>query len=265
MRKFTLLFAALIVAGIAAIPAFAATTTSSVEGKITPTKGGTAAKPAGHTIFTQVRTTNSDGSQPPPVRTTILTYPKQFTFNGAALSKLKLTCSKATLDPPGPGPTACPKGSQVGTGSSDALIGGDPTKPPTAVNNIKVTAFNGPGGNKLELYVGAPLQKTIEGVQSGGKGKPKTLTFIVPKEAINPAGSVISSITRFGATIKGQPVKVGGKTVNYVETTGCPANKVLPLKATFIYATKSDTPNLPDYLVSPTPKANATFSIKCTP
>src|SRR5215207_6680638 len=237
MRKFTLLFAALIVAGVAAIPAFAATTASTVK------------KPAGTSLFTQVTTTNDDGTQPPPARTTILTYGKEFEFYGENFPK----CSKALLD--AQGPTACAKGSQVGTGSSDALLGAAPIK------NIKVTAFNG-GKRKIELYVGAPLQKTIEGVQKGGKGKPKTLTFSVPKEAINPVGNTFSSITRFGATIKATG-KVSGKTVNFVESTGCPKGG-MPLSAKFVYATRADFPALPDSLVSGVASGNATSKIKCT-
>jgi len=255
MRKFTLLFAALIVAGVAAIPAFAATTTSTVTGTIKPSKTGTVKKPVGTSLFTQVATTNDDGTQPPPVRTTILTYSKEFEFYGENFP----TCSKALLD--AQGPTACPKGSQVGTGSSDALLGAAPIK------NIKVTAFNG-GGNsksgsgKIELYVGAPLQKTIEGVEKGKPGKPKTLTFSVPKEAINPVGNTYSSITRFGATIVAKGKK-SGKNVNYVETTGCPKGGS-PLSATFIFATKSEFPTMPDSLVSPIAQTKAAYKVKCT-
>jgi hypothetical protein len=249
MRKATLLFAALAVAAVAAVPAFAATTTNTVAGSIKPSKSGTVKKPVGHALFTQVTTTNDDGTQPPPVRTTIITYPKNLEFN----NKLFKSCSKALLD--AQGPTACPKGSQVGTGSSDAILGSAPLK------NIKVTAFNG-GTGKIELYVGAPLQKTIEGVQKGGKGKPKTLTFSVPKEAINPVGNTFSSITRFGATITGKG-KVKGKTVNFVESTGCPKGG-MPLGAKYIYATKAEFPAMPDSLVSPTASDTATATIKCT-
>src|SRR4051794_2818764 len=116
MRKFALLAAAMIVAGGAAIPASPAPTTRAGTGEITPTKGGTTKAPVGHTIFTQVSTTNDDGSQPPPVKTTILTYSKEFVFNGKAMASDGLTCSKGLLD--AQGPTACKKGSQVGTGSS---------------------------------------------------------------------------------------------------------------------------------------------------
>src|SRR5829696_2069436 len=154
MRKATLLAAALAVAVVAADPAFAATTKNTVSGSIKSTKVGTTKKPVGHALFTQVTTTNDDGTQPPPVRTTIITYPKELEFNNGSFK----TCSKALLD--AQGPTACPKGSQVGTGSSDAILGSAPIK------DIKVTAFNG-GKGKIELYVGSPLQKTIEGTQKG--------------------------------------------------------------------------------------------------
>ena len=249
MRKFTLLFAALIVAGVAAIPAFAATTTSTVSGTIKPSKAGTVKKPAGTSLFTQVTTTNDDGTQPPPARTTVLTYGKEFEFYGENFPK----CSKALLD--AQGPTVCPKGSQVGTGSSDALLGAAPIK------NIKVTAFNG-GKRKIELYVGAPLQKTIEGVQKGGKGKPKTLTFSVPKEAINPVGNTYSSITRFGATIVAKGKK-NGKTINYVETTGCPSGGI-KVDSKWIFATKAEFPTMPDSLLSSTPTQTDSKKIKCT-
>jgi hypothetical protein len=255
MRKSTLLPAALIVAGLAAIPAFAATTTSTVTGTITPSKSGTVKKPVGVKLFTQVTTTNDDGTQPPPVRTTFLTYGKEIDFNGRDFP----VCSKALLD--AQGPTACPKGSQVGTGSSDALLGSAPIK------NIKVTAFNG-GANssntagKIELYVGSPLQKTIEGVEKGGAGKVKTLTFDVPKEAINPVGATYSSITRFGATISATGKK-GGKTVNYAQTTGCPKGGIA-LTAKWTFATKAQFPTMPDSLVSSTPTQSGASKIKCT-
>jgi hypothetical protein len=229
MRKLMLLLAALGVAGLAAIPAFGATTKNGVTGTVTPTKGGTAAKVVGHKLFTQVTTVNDDKSQPPPVQTTVLTYGKEFDFNG----KFFPTCSKATLD--NVGPTKCPKGSKVGTGSSDAQIG---DTVPEGTKNIPVTAFNGPadkkGNRTIELYVGAPLQKSIEGVQTGGKGKPKVITFTVPDEAMQTVAGLFSSIVRFGATLQAN-VKKSGKTIPYIQTSGCPSGGI-PLTAKFIYA-----------------------------
>ena len=262
MRTFVLLASACALALAAAIPAFAVTTSNGVTGKISPSKGGSKKKPVGHTLFTEVRTTNDDGSQPPPVRTTILTYGKEFDFNGKAFK----SCSKKLLD--AMGPTACPKGSQVGTGSSDALLGTQ------KLSDIEVTAFNGPGGNKLELYVGSPLQKTIEGVLKGRKGKTKTITFSVPKEAINPVGNTFSSIIRFGATLKATTTvkkttrtKSGKKKttktkVPYIQTSGCTKKKI-PLTAKFIYGTKSEFPALPDELIASSSSDTAKYNIAC--
>ena len=127
MRKVVLLLAtgalALILAPIA--PA-AVQMQVGVTGKITPTKGGTVAKPSGkYPLFTEVTTRRSDGAgQGAPVRKTVLTYPGQVDFNGPRFK----SCSKATLD--ASGPTACPAGSQVGQGTTDALIGSLPPVQP---------------------------------------------------------------------------------------------------------------------------------------
>src|SRR3954454_2064710 len=87
-----------------AVPsAMAATTTGGITGKITK----------GSTLFTQLTTTNSDGSQPPPVRTAALTFGKEVELGGKACKN----CPKPLLD--ARGPAACPAGSQIGKGSAD--------------------------------------------------------------------------------------------------------------------------------------------------
>jgi hypothetical protein len=267
MRKVVLLLAtgafALILAPVA--PA-AVEMQVGITGKITPTKGGTVAKPSGkYPLFTEVTTRRKDGAgQGAPVRKTVLNYPAQFEFNGPRFK----SCSKATLD--ARGPTACPAGSQVGAGSADALIG-------TQKVTLQVFAFNGPGGNKIELYVTPVLNSAIEGILKGGKGKRKTVTFQVPKNAIRVSqsaqGSTYASLTRFGAnigtyknaagkTVKAQ-AKLGGKTINFVETTGCTGGK-LPISATFTFASQSEFSDLPENLRSTQPSMTAVNTIKCT-
>jgi hypothetical protein len=232
-----------------AAPAAMASSFVGITGKVTPTKGGTSAKPVGHTLFTEFTTGSSDGTQPPPVRTTVLTYGKQFAINGKTFK----SCNKTLLDTMGP--TACPKGSQVGAGSAAGVLG-------TAKLNLPVTAFNAGNGSKLNLYVGGIVSKTIEGSIAGGKGKPTTITFQVPKEVINPVGGTFSSLTRFGVTIKGQ-AKSGGKTVDYVTTNGCQAGgDSLTAKAT--YATTAEFPALPQSLKAAVPTQSAATKIACT-
>ena len=234
---------------LAAPSAMAATTTTGITGKISAPKGGTVAKPVGHSLFTQLTTTNTDGTQPPPVRTAVLTFGKDVDINGKAFKN----CPKTLLD--AMGPTACPAGSQVGKGSADGALG--------AVKlNLPVTAFSAGNGSKLELYVGGIVSKSIEGTIAGGKGKPKTITFSVPKDVINPVGGTFSSLTRFGVTIQGK-ANSGSKTVDYISTSGCTGNKI-PLTAKTVYATKGEFPLLPAGLQSATPTGAATSSIACT-
>ena len=231
------------------VPAAMASSFVGITGKVTPAKGGTSAKPVGHTLFTEFTTGTTDGTQPPPVRTTVLTYGKEFDINGKAFK----SCSKTLLD--AMGPAACPKGSQVGKGSAAGMLG-------AANINLPVTAFNGGNGSKLNLYVGGIVSKTIEGSIKGGKGQPKTITFQVPKEVINPVGGTFSSLTRFGVTIKAQ-AKSGGKTVDYVTTSGCAAKgNTLTAKAT--YATAGEFPALPQGLHAAVPTQSAASTVTCT-
>jgi len=233
----------------AAAPAAMASSFVGISGKVTPAKGGTVAKPVGHTLFTQFTTGTTEGTQPPPVRTTVLTYSKEFDINGKAFK----SCNKNLLDVMGP--TACPKGSQVGKGSAAGMLG-------TVNINLPVTAFNGGNGSKLNLYVGGIVSKTIEGTIAGGKGKPKTITFLVPNSVINPVGGTFSSLTKFGVTIKAQ-AKSGGKTVDYVTTSGCAAKgNSLTAKAT--YATTGEFPALPQSLKAAVPTQSAATTIPCT-
>jgi hypothetical protein len=233
---------------LALTPAAMASSFVGITGSVTPKNGGTPAKPAGHTLFTQFTTGTTEGTQPPPVRTAVLTYGKQLDINGKAFKN----CSKTLLD--AKGPTACPAGSQVGKGSAAGMLG-------TANINLPVSAFNAGTGTKLNLYVGGLVSKTIEGTIAGAKGKPKTITFQVPREVINPVGGTFSSLTRFGVTIKAK-AKSGGKTIDYVTTSGC-APKGLPLTAKATYATAGEFPALPQSLRSSVPTHDAATTIAC--
>jgi hypothetical protein len=231
------------------VPAAMASSFVGITGKVTPAKGGTAAKPVGHTLFTEFTTGTTDGTQPPPVRTTVLTYGKDFEINGKAFK----SCNKTLLD--SQGPLACPKGSQVGKGSAAGMLG-------AANINLPVTAFNGGNGSKLNLYVGGIVSKTIEGSIKGGKGRPKTITFQVPKEVINPVGGTFSSLTKFGVTINAKG-KLAGKNVDYVTTTGyTPAGHALTAKAT--YATSGEFPALPANLQAAVPTQSAATTLAGT-
>jgi hypothetical protein len=216
MRKLMLLggVAALVVA----VPAIADTkfgqTTQTVQSKVTPSKAGTVAAPKGAQLYVRTATKNDDGSQPPVVSKAVITFPKEFEFNGKAFP----FCTKGQLNDQGMLTSCQSKGAQVGTGTSQGQLG--TTKVP-----FTIVAINGPGGNKIELFIkGAPVNKALEGTLSGGKGKVKKLTVPIPPEIQQAVPGTFASIADFTTTVK-KSIKKAGKTVNYFETTGCPANK----------------------------------------
>ena len=216
MRKLMLLAAA--VALVVAVPAIADTkfgqTTQTVDSKVTPSKAGTVKKPRGASLYVKTATKNDDGSQPPVVSKAVITFPKEFSFNGKAFP----FCTKGQLNDQGMLTACVKKGAQVGSGSSVGQLGA--AKPP-----FKIVAINGPGGNKVELYIqGAPVNKALEGTLSGKNGQARKLTVPIPPEIQQAVPGTFASIAEFVTTVK-KSIKVKGKTVNYFETTGCPKNK----------------------------------------
>ena len=174
---------------------------------------------------------NNAGSVPPPSSTTTVFLPK----GSVIFTKGFKTCSMNTLN--SSGPSGCPAGSQVGSGSSTigAVIGGQ-----GLTENAVVTAFNGPpvgGKPALELYASGttpiPAQLTIQGVVSRTPAPyAYKIVFTVPPIATVPGGPN-ASIERFQAAVGGT-AKFHGKKVNYItEPSVC--KKSFPWKAIFNY------------------------------
>ena len=243
------LAACLTVAAPIAAHAAAGTGPDGTTATITPLfQPNALGKPASANVTVTSANPNNPGSVPPPTATTDVYLPA-----GTVLTtKPFATCSKATLD--SQGPSACPAGSKVGTGSSvvGAVLGGA-----ALTENAAVTAFNGPpqGGQPvLELYaVGTtPIsaQLTIEGVGSPAAAPyGYKLHFTVPPIMTVPGGpnaSIESFQVTVGATKKvttTKTVKKGKKkkkqkvttTVGYItEAKKCPAGG-FPWQSVFTY------------------------------
>jgi hypothetical protein len=216
MRKLMLLSAA--VALVVAVPAIADTkfgqTTQTVQSKVTPSKAGTAKKPKAAQLFVRTATKNDDGSQPPVISKAVITFPKEFYFDGKSFP----SCSKGQLNDQGMLQQCIAKGAQVGTGTSTGQLG-------AAKPTFKIVAINGPGGNKIELYIqGAPVNKALEGTLSGKNGQVRKLTVPIPPEIQQAVPGTFASIADFTTTVK-KSIKKAGKTANYFSTAGCPKNK----------------------------------------
>jgi hypothetical protein len=230
-----------LVAGAAA--AYAATSlTYSVN--VTPTKAGTVAKPRNVGLHTTIL---ANGSNPSTTSKTVLYFDKNIKLNG----KLFKSCSQATLLSDA-GPSACPKGSKIGSGTATGHVPATIVSPATNIP-LTVTAYNGPSGKKIELYVkSAPgsfnIQTVLEGTVGSSSGLyGKTLTVNIPAAVQQPIPGLFVALTKFDTTINAttkikKRVTVHHKhktitvSVGYLESTGCPASKAYNFKAAFTFA-----------------------------
>lgn len=273
MRKFALLaVASMLALGVAAAVAYAATV-QTVEGKVTPSKAGTPKKPKGASLTVTPSTKNEDGSQPPVIKQAVLKFPKEWVFYGAGFPQ----CSKETLE--ASGPAGCKSGSKVGSGKATAQVG-------TTEIPATITAFNGPGGNKIELFtVAGDIQRSLEGTLKGKKcpplpvkGAPKTaicgpttLTVPLPADIQNPVGNTFSSLTKFSVTIKAvtpalkSPTALKGKKIPFFQTTGCPSGG-WKIEGTFTPGTAADFPTkqFPESLTPDKASYTGSSTIPCT-
>src|SRR3954469_10730996 len=199
-----------------AIPAFGAPGASHgtvLTASTSPSKKGTLKRPVGVKIHARFDTQPAQQGQPGfATKQTIVHLPKGLRFH---LDRFK-HCSEATLN--ASGPTACPSGSQIGTGSATGLALGQ-------TENLTVTAFNGQGSKQLLLYVqgSTPLQinSTIVGTLKSDTGKyGNKLDVAIPPNLQQPLTGVFATLTKFDTTIGG---KRAGK--KYVDSIGCLKNK----------------------------------------
>jgi len=192
----------------------------AIDIKVSPAKKGTKKKPKNVKLFVETITTPKDSTAFGVTQATIW-FDKNLTFNGKAFKN----CANAQVRDD---ETKCAKGSKVGSGSAKGVALGQ-------IENLTVTAWNGPGGNKIELHVvgTAPLQidEVIEGTLQGGTGKyGKKLVVPIPDKLIHVAPGVTATLTDFQTTVKG----TGKKKKPYVGLTGCTA-KTLNFAGDFTY------------------------------
>ena len=124
--------------------------------------------------------------------------------------------------------TRCPKGSKVGSGSATGIALG-------LTENLTVTAYNGPGGNKLELLVDgqSPLQihSVIEGkLQEDTRPLRQEARRRDPGDLQQPAPGAYATLTDFKTSVKG----TGSKKRPYIGLAGC-TKKTLNYKTDFVF------------------------------
>ena len=236
MRKLTLT-AAVAAAAIGAVGvAQAVTPTTALKASVSPTKHGTKKKPRNVKLSIELITQPNPNDPPFATKSTVVHFDKSLKLGGKYLK----SCTAGTVRTNN---TSCPKGSKVGTGSASGTALGL-TEP------LTVTAYNGPGGNKLELLVDGTTPLTIhdviEGKLSADKGKFGTkLVVVIPDTLQQPAPGAYATLTDFRTVVKG----TGSKKRPYVGLAGC-TKKKLNFRSDFVFTDGS--------------KSTATTTAKCS-
>ena len=220
----------LALAGIAAGISSAVTPAITIKASVSPTKHGTKTKPKATKLVVKLATTPNPADPPFAASDTIVHLAKELSFNGKALK----SCSSATILAD---ETKCPKGSRVGSGVAAGTALG-------LTENLTVKAWNGPGGNKLELLVdgSTPLQihSVIEGVLSKDAAPySNKLSVHVPDNLQQPAPGAYATLVQFDTTIN---KVLGSKKRPYVGINSCKTKK-MAFGVDYVYTdgTKSNT------------------------
>jgi hypothetical protein len=226
MRKLTLMAVAAVTALCVAGVAQAVTPTTAINASVSPSTKGTAKKPKNVRLNIELITQPKPGEPDFATRATVVHFDKSLKFGGKYLK----SCSRAQVQADD---TKCPKGSKVGGGSATGVALG-------LTENLTVTAYNGPGGNKLELLVdGAsplPIHTVIEGKLLPDTGRyGQKLVVAVPESLQSPAPGVFATLTSFKTSVKG----TGSRNRPYVGRAGGSGAPVFKSDFTFTDGTTS--------------------------
>jgi hypothetical protein len=190
----------------------------------TKARGGTVAKPKPADLSFTFSNADAAGNVPQVVKTYTIKVE-----GGKVNSSLLPGCKGSAMDA-AQTDAKCPKGSKVGTGKLTALIGktGTPKDGATACN-LPFTLYNS-GGGKAALWIEAkppacpvpvsmsvPAKWTKSGTTAG-------LTFTVPDLLRHQVGLDLPVVSA-SATIPKITKKKGGKSVGFLESTGCKDGK----------------------------------------
>jgi hypothetical protein len=221
MRKLTLTAAAAVTAIGAVGVAQAVTPTTAIKASVSPTKKGTKKKPKNVKLNVELITQPAPGDPAFATRSTVVHFDKNIKFDGKHLK----SCSQSQVQTD---ETKCPKGSRVGSGTATGSALG-------LTENLTVTAYNGPGGTKIELLVDGqtPLQihQVIEGKLQSDSGKyGKKLVVAIPEALQQPAPGAYATLTDFKTSVKG----TGSKKRPFVGLAGC-TKKKLNYESDFVF------------------------------
>ncbi|HEY7630543.1 MAG TPA: hypothetical protein VH817_07580 [Thermoleophilaceae bacterium] len=217
MRALALLATTALVAGLVAAAVAlgqAGGSQQTLEVTVKPNKAGTKKHPRNVVLNIVTKVVTLSGQPKPTIAKAVLDFPNGSLYNGGKFPH----CSQTTLD--SRGPSACPKGSKIGSGLVDAFAGTIEAKP-------TVTAFNGPGKNHVELFLATDvpviIRQTIPGTLTRGSG-PYALKLTLPiPDALQTVVGLPVNLVSFQTRIK----KTG-----LIQAASCPKSHKWPFDIT---------------------------------
>ena len=218
MRKYLIVAIAALTAVAFTTVAIAQTQEATMKVTVKAKKAGTKKKPKNSSIHLFIKNNNDQRT----LSELDITAPKTFKLSAKGLTK----CSKAVLDPnTGQGPDACPKGSKVGGGEANALLGVGGTNPQPLHFDVQAFVV---GNNEIWFYLHSDSPEL--NIVSPGKISGRHLKIQVPQNAQQPLPGVYAGLVDIDTTLKG---KKGKKYL--ASTVGCKKKKhAFSTKLTFI-------------------------------
>jgi hypothetical protein len=221
MRKLAVVGAAVALAVALATAAYAAqVNTYTANGKISPAKAGTKAKPVPVGLSFGYTVGEAAGQRPSPVLRYTIGF-KGLQSNGGLFAKCTADQINAAQ-----GDTVCSKAALVGTGFVNNATGVTTNPTDTSIKcDLNLKIYNS-GQKKAALYLyGNPPQCAIPISQAidakyvkipGGEG----LQFQVPANLLHPVAGLDNAVTNVTSTIKKLTKRVKGRVRGYYEVAG---------------------------------------------
>jgi hypothetical protein len=254
MKKVLIAVTAIVM--LAAVAAYAATpqeNTYSVTASLSPTKSGTKKKPTAVQLVFNYIVGEKNGERPAVVNQ------YKIGFDGIKVTQTGLPTCTATQLNNAQTDSGCPKGSVVGQGTVNNMVGptSDPTNSPgNCTLGLKI--YNG-ATNHAALWltgtcVGTAVHNAIDAtyVKSGTLS---VLQFTVPGPLLHPIPGLDNSVTNVKSTINKISVGKGAKKTGYYATVGgCKAHK---RKVQVVFVTEANS-------TSPSTTNTAKTTAKCS-
>jgi hypothetical protein len=221
------LLAAATLASVALASAAYAQTTGGNQytvGGGTATRGGTVAKPKAAGLNFTFSLSDAAGNVPAVVKT------YEIKIEGGRVNPSLIPGCKASAMDAAESDAKCPKGSKIGTGKLKALIGKTGLPAAEAQSCTLPFGIYNSGGGKAALWIEAKPPACLVSIAQAvpatwtKKGTTAGLKFTVPGNLRHQAGLDLP-VVQASATIKKITKKKNGRTVGFMESTGCKDGK----------------------------------------